>query len=259
MRKVVITVCTLAIIVFGALLTIDHSSNSNRNSAVSSVPSTTSNPATSTSSNTSTSPESGTTTSSSSQGGGTQGKSSPPNRGSSTSSQGGRSQPQAGPEVLAAAESMVELTPAMFYTAHERDLVIRRYAAPTVVSGMELAYNVSAADLARSWGYVNVIEANSSNYQVVVQKYRVVRMTSYQATVDLYTVTDYTTEQGDLYEVPAISVVDMQKVDGKWLYAGAYSPSTGEAPPPQSGLSIKKTEELYLPYLKGYVSYNETN
>jgi hypothetical protein len=165
--------------------------------------------------------------------------------------------------VTAAGDAMSQLSPALLFSGDQRNQIIQRWVAPTMVDDVEQAYAASAEPLASSWGYQNVVDAYyNSNYSTTVLSYKVVSSNSSNATVDLYTVTQYTEDKGkkeDQYYVPAITVVLMQNVNGSWLYAGTTSTPSDAQPSPQSGLSIAQTEARFAPYLKGFVAYGGSN
>jgi hypothetical protein len=124
--------------------------------------------------------------------------------------------------------------------------------------------------LARSWGYTSTYDAlANASIQVETQKYKVYRFTHSRADIMLYSVTYFKgrqvqkvdgedTVQYYQYHVPAITIVKMRWVDGRWLYAGYADPSASQAPVFTSAddhLTYDETTRRYLPYLEDYTTY----
>jgi hypothetical protein len=101
--------------------------------------------------------------------------------------------------------------------------------------------------------------AYRSNYFVQVLQWRMVRMSSEAATISLYTKMQCQTAEGQSIIDYGITFINLEKLDGKWLYAGASDPPANQEPPDQPVTAIQE-QEAFAPYLRkwGYQAYEGT-
>lgn len=99
-----------------------------------------------------------------------------------------------------------------------------------------------------------------SNYFVQVLQWRMVRMSSQSATISLYTKMQCQTAQGQSITDYGITFIKMEKLDGKWLYAGASDPPANQEPPDNQAATAIQEQEAFAPYLRkwGYQAYEGT-
>ncbi len=164
--------------------------------------------------------------------------------------------------VSAAITASTNISAAVFLPANEMRSVVRQLVVPSQQSQVAQSLAQEGPALATDFGYDSVQQAqvnNNANYYVSVLLYRVMRFTDTQATVNLYSITNYVTAKNLQYMVPGISVIKLEKHGNKWLYVETDDPPASQAPSPINGLSLQATEKRFQPYLKGYKTYVETD
>jgi len=118
--------------------------------------------------------------------------------------------------------------------------------------GKELAMNI--------WGYSSVREAQiRSGYYILTKQYRIDRLSGDHAVISLYWLSHYRTASdwanNQEHDVYGLSIMVLRRVSGNWLFVETKDPSSGQAPPLETGLSSEEMNDQFQPYLRGFHVY----
>jgi len=158
--------------------------------------------------------------------------------------------------VRAAAQATNNLSVAQFLPASQMKQVVRKLVLPSRQAVAEKAYAETGPLLARQLGYAGTNDVLvRANYFVNILKYKVDRVSRGTAIIRLYTLTHFVSSLEKEYWVPSITIVQLRRQDGKWLYVRSYDPPANQMPLPRQNQSLQATEAAFQPYLKEFKSY----
>lgn len=162
--------------------------------------------------------------------------------------------------VAAAVLVNTSLSAAQLLPSGQLHSVVWKQVVPANRQAAQKVYLVAGQALAKWWGYQSVSEARvRSGYYVVTQKYKVLHIGRDRASIELYDYTHFRTSLDWDYDQEhwdaSVTIVDLRRQDGQWLFVGSHDPPPADRPPAEVGLTFEQTKDRLQPYLRGFSNY----
>ncbi len=162
--------------------------------------------------------------------------------------------------VAAAVLANASLSAAQLLPAGQLRSVLQQKVIPANRRATEKVYLSSGQILAKLWGYQSVSEARvRAGYYVATQKFKIVHVGTDRASIELYNFTHFRTtldwDRNQEHWDASVTVVDLRRQGGKWLFADAHDPPIADRPVAETHLSFEETKTRLQPYLRGFSDY----
>lgn len=159
--------------------------------------------------------------------------------------------------VTAADYAQERLCQGQFYPEYQLKPLVGLLVVPRQQGEILRDFPKAAEIQAYALGYPNVEEANlRTKCSTETWMYRVESFKNNKASVSLFMNTALIDGLNRLYQAPSLTVMHMEKVDGKWLYASSNPAPDRPTFEPGVHHSTAELLEIYAPYLEGFKNYD---